>query len=116
MCVEFVIFVRNLGALVRATVGGHSVERPQVRHSVSTTSTGEATADGAGKAVYDARTSVCVRACVSSGVVVMGMLSKQVASHRLSKCGRLPTNVRSLTDRCVIVNEWHVAASLQSTP
>lgn len=29
MCVEFVIFVRNLGALVRATVGGHSVERPQ---------------------------------------------------------------------------------------
>lgn len=26
MCVEFVLFVSNLGALVRATVGRHSVE------------------------------------------------------------------------------------------
>ncbi|XP_077508119.1 uncharacterized protein LOC144119348 isoform X2 [Amblyomma americanum] len=30
MCVEFVLFVRNLGALVRATVGRHSVEQAQV--------------------------------------------------------------------------------------
>lgn len=29
MCVEFVLFMRNLGALIRATVGGHSVDRPQ---------------------------------------------------------------------------------------
>ncbi|XP_077508118.1 uncharacterized protein LOC144119348 isoform X1 [Amblyomma americanum] len=29
MCVEFVLFVRNLGALVRATVGRHSVEQAQ---------------------------------------------------------------------------------------
>lgn len=105
MCVEFVIFVRNLGALVRATVGGHSVDRPQVRPFIVTTFPGDETADDAGKEARRTRPLVCVRFCPAlTGVL---FFFKRGVPTRLTKRSVVERS-ESVSPRCVWLRECSV--------